>query len=151
MFDNFVCKMVAILFQNHDVLRYPLFLCHWWRRFSGRTLNERTEVYIHDRSWQITTNWLFTLRSRQNGCHNANDIFKCIFVTQTLEFQLFFLNMFLIVCLFDKNENWFRRWLCDKSLSELLTAYFPDAHILGLHELTLKHIYAMLISAMLCM
>ena len=39
-------------------------------------------------SHRTVTGWINTLRPRQNGCHFADDIFKCIFMSENLWISL---------------------------------------------------------------
>ena len=73
---NIATALVGLNFTLWFCTACHTLLCYW-KRIVHCT---RMEMYVHN-SWFINS-----LRPRQNGCYNADDIFKCIFLNENVWF-----------------------------------------------------------------
>ena len=113
----------------------PIFIVIPWLSVITYHLCKRDDV-IHSGQWDLggsLDTWCVnTLRSRQNGCHFAEDIFRCIFLNENVRLSI---EIYLNIVLERQIDNsalvqimaWHRPG--DKPLSEPMMFIFTDAYM----------------------
>ena len=83
-FENVICKMSAIVSRPHcvklDLCSIMIDMCFWFMVCKSFCAN--LHYTFQKRCYDLRH--INTLRPRQNGCHFADDIFKCIFLNKNV-------------------------------------------------------------------